>query len=258
MNKQEEQLYFIHSELEEVGKAFSALPESIGEIVDVVKDSQEKLKGKLDAPETAGTEDQILSINASGEPVWVDAVEGSIVADEMSDNSTQPVQNKVIKAYVDSATAAEERVTKGTLPVTFEKGNIKPDGTDDTSNNRVRTIGFIPACRWKLICKTGFVGKRCVWYNADGTKYSADNILVNPYVNAIPTLRARFTIGKTDDSSMAVTDNFFDSLTDLGALVPSVQAIKTALSGLSFWQGTQDEYDELGTYDPNTVYLIIE
>lgn len=54
-------------------------------------------------PPTAGTENQILAIDANGDPVWVTPAAGSTVDKEMSNNSTNPVENRVIKAYIDAA-----------------------------------------------------------------------------------------------------------------------------------------------------------
>ena len=60
---------------------------------------------KQDAPTVEGTDGQILSMQSTG-PAWIDAPEGTVVIDSaMSDSSTNTVQNKVIKGYVDTTTA---------------------------------------------------------------------------------------------------------------------------------------------------------
>lgn len=59
------------------------------------------IEGKQDAPATAGTAGQILKLDANGKPVWANAPDGSVMDEEMSDESENPVQNKVIKGYVD-------------------------------------------------------------------------------------------------------------------------------------------------------------
>ena len=101
-------------------------------ILDYVDDSTEPIEGKLDAPETAGTagqslmldsegntvwgdnipapatageENQMLALNASGNPVWVTPAAGATIDTEMSDNSTNSVQNKVVKKYIDDSHA---------------------------------------------------------------------------------------------------------------------------------------------------------
>lgn len=52
-------------------------------------------------PSEAGSPGQVLQLDANGNPVWANPAEGSLVDTAMSDESTNPVQNKVIKEYID-------------------------------------------------------------------------------------------------------------------------------------------------------------
>lgn len=67
-------------------------------------------ESKQDAPEAAGTSGQILSLNAQGKPTWINPAAGSVMDDEMSDESENPVQNKVIKDYVDNNSGVAGKV----------------------------------------------------------------------------------------------------------------------------------------------------
>ena len=67
--------------------------------------TQAELEEKLNAPEAEGQDGQLLSLQ-NGEPAWVPAPQGTVIVDSaMSDSSENPVQNKVIKAYVDTTKA---------------------------------------------------------------------------------------------------------------------------------------------------------
>ena len=86
--------------------------------------------GKVSEPETAGTAGQILQLDEEGVPEWVDAAEvGATYDSTVSDTSTNAIQNKTIKKYVDdnfaqkdgyygslTAGAAENLVGRGSVP----------------------------------------------------------------------------------------------------------------------------------------------
>lgn len=81
----------------------------------------DEVKEFIPAPATPGTENQMLAIDANGNPVWVNPAAGSTVDQEMSDNSTNPVENRVIKSYVDNADEVINAVIEGVL-YAFENG----------------------------------------------------------------------------------------------------------------------------------------
>lgn len=64
-------------------------------------DFTDELKTKYNnaAPSTSGTDGQVISLQ-SGAPTWVDPTEGSIIDTELSGDSTNPVQNKVITSAI--------------------------------------------------------------------------------------------------------------------------------------------------------------
>lgn len=93
---------------------------------------------KQDAPAAAGSDGQILSIQA-GEPAWVDPAEGSTMDTAMSDSSTNPVQNKVIKSYVDDNFAKQE----GEYPNLFA-GNLVGDAMHITTGYTLNATGDDP------------------------------------------------------------------------------------------------------------------
>lgn len=59
------------------------------------------VEGKLDAPTSPGQTGDLLSLDQNGNTIWT--ANATVTSDtEMSDSSTNPVQNKVIKEYVDT------------------------------------------------------------------------------------------------------------------------------------------------------------
>lgn len=66
------------------------------------KELKGMVDGKVSAPEAAGTAGQMIQLDENLEPQWVTPSAGSVPDTEMSDESTNAVQNKVIKAYVDA------------------------------------------------------------------------------------------------------------------------------------------------------------
>lgn len=89
--------------------------------------------GKVSKPETAGTAGQILQLDENGDPEWVEAAAvGATYDSAVSDTSTNAIQNKTIKKYVDdnfaqkdgyyaslTAGAAENLVGRGSVPAEF-------------------------------------------------------------------------------------------------------------------------------------------
>lgn len=95
----------------------------------VVKDIS-AVNGRLEAPEDEGTDGQILALQ-SGKPAWVNAPEGTVVVDSsMSNQSENPVQNKVIKTYVDTADAAKADKVSGATNGNFAGLNASGNLTD--------------------------------------------------------------------------------------------------------------------------------
>lgn len=92
-------------------------------------------ESKQDAPAAAGTDGQVLSMQ-NGEPVWVDPAEGSTMDTVMSDSSTNPVQNKVIKSYVDA-------MKEGEYPNLFA-GNLVGDAMPITTGYTLKATGDDP------------------------------------------------------------------------------------------------------------------
>ena len=100
----------------------------------------------------AAENDKYLHINASGEPEW-----SSIVVDDaMSSSSENPVQNKVVKSYVDSlASTALQRKIVAALPVQDIEMNVvymilKQDGEAGDFYNEYMYINN----QWELIGST--------------------------------------------------------------------------------------------------------
>jgi hypothetical protein len=62
---------------------------------------------KVDTPESTGEPGQVLQLDANGDPDWVTPSAGTTPDSVMSDDSTNAIQNKVVKKYVDD-TAAEK------------------------------------------------------------------------------------------------------------------------------------------------------
>lgn len=89
--------------------------------------------GKLSVPSTEGEAGQILQLNANAKPEWVTpASVGATYDSEADDTSTNAIQNKAIKKYVDdtkaakdgyysslTAGAAENLVGRGSVPASF-------------------------------------------------------------------------------------------------------------------------------------------
>ena len=89
--------------------------------------------GKLSVPSTAGEAGQILQLDANAEPEWVTpASVGATYDSEADDTSTNAIQNKAIKKYVDdtkaakdgyyaslTSGAAENLVGRGSVPASF-------------------------------------------------------------------------------------------------------------------------------------------
>ena len=100
----------------------------------------------------AAENDKYLHINASGEPEW-----SSIVVDDaMSSSSENPVQNKVVKSYIDSlASTALQRKIVTALPVQDIETNVvymilKQDGEAGDFYNEYMYINN----QWELIGST--------------------------------------------------------------------------------------------------------
>ena len=100
----------------------------------------------------AAENDKYLHINASGEPEW-----SSIVVDDtMSSSSENPVQNKVVKSYIDSlASTALQRKIVPALPVQDIETNVvymilKQDGEAGDFYNEYMYINN----QWELIGST--------------------------------------------------------------------------------------------------------
>ena len=56
---------------------------------------------KIDSPSVPGVTGQVLQLDSNGEPEWVTPSAGTTPDSQMSDGSTNAVQNKVIKEYID-------------------------------------------------------------------------------------------------------------------------------------------------------------
>ena len=97
-------------------------------ILDLVEDKQ-------DAPATAGTSGQLLGLDAEGKPEWKTPPAGVTPDEEMSDESTNSVQNKVIKEYVDGL---KENVEDGTVVTKLAK-NLESWEGESMSRDYVQT-----------------------------------------------------------------------------------------------------------------------
>lgn len=94
---------------------------------------KELLDEKMSNPEVAGTAGQILQLDENGDPEWVEAAGvGATYDSAMSDSSTNAIQNKTVKKYVDDNFArqdgsysalrvgtAENLVGRGSVPASF-------------------------------------------------------------------------------------------------------------------------------------------
>lgn len=81
----------------------SAIDDEVTGFQAQLNDFSSAIQAKQDAPETAGTAGQVLSLNNNLDPVWTTpSGGGGTVDDALSDSSTNPVQNKVITKALDS------------------------------------------------------------------------------------------------------------------------------------------------------------
>lgn len=155
--------------------------------------------GKVSEPETAGTAGQILQLDENGDPEWVEAAAvGATYDSAVSDTSTNAIQNKTIKKYVDdnfaqkdgyygslTAGAAENLVGRGSVPaeIAFRTSGGDQDlgtGTAQITKILGRTEAF------NQLVRNGNFADTSIW----DTQYSAA-LTVNSNVGTL-TLNAQY------------------------------------------------------------------
>ena len=132
-------------------------------ILDLVEDKQ-------DAPATAGTSGQLLGLDAEGKPEWKTPSAGVTPDEEMSDESTNSVQNKVIKGYVDGL---KEKVEDGTVKAKFAENieswagesvsaKYEQTATVDTTGGTVSIDSSLDAALESVVPTTDFFAQQLI------------------------------------------------------------------------------------------------
>ena len=152
----------------------------------LLSDVLQDLEGrKLDAPQNEGSVGQVPQLAENGKLDWVTPLAGSTPDSTMSDSSTNAIQNKIVKKYVDDlgdeVSALGHKVGDGFAQVSvyfpeWEIGNLSISGSGwsyGTSTSRVRlkqgtTLHLYPGDVLGLSNYTGkvyYIG----WQKLDGT-----------------------------------------------------------------------------------------
>ena len=126
-----------------------------------VTNSGKKTTDFIATPIDSGSEGEVLSVDSEGNPVWTTVTPTGTADTEMSNTSTNAVQNKVIKGYVDNNFANKDgyysTLTAGSAEnlvgqtVDSEAYLIRPTGgTENEVANGVASV-------------VGIEGESCVW-----------------------------------------------------------------------------------------------
>ena len=136
--------------------------------------------------------------------------------------------------------------------LTYTRGGLGNDGYTNQSNSlRAQNDQFFIGGH-TITAAPGYKLLRVYEYELDGT-YIAYTALgsIASYTYTKSQRKARYVFVKQDGTSFAEVHP-----TGLISSLVYSKGIVQQLNGLSFWKGTQAQYDALGTYDPNTVYFV--
>jgi hypothetical protein len=198
-------------EIQELQEEINAIIEELagegGTIEDLsdVREGAELGKTSIQSPEVEGNPGQILQLDEEGKPEWVDAAEvGATYDSSVSDESTNAIQNKTIKKYVDDTAATKANVDGyyatmgvGTADNLASHGSVPAEYTFRTSGGSV-DIGTGSAQITKL------KGKTLVW-NQVCTKATAGTTVVKGVTFTIAD-DGRITINGTADEDIKGSD----------------------------------------------------
>lgn len=83
-------------------------------------------------------------------------------------------------------------------------------------------------------------------------------LILNPTISGSFSSAATISASYSDTAVTAVTASYASSIssTITGSLTTKVDNQNANSGSLSFWQGSQAEYDAIGSPDPNTFYII--
>lgn len=95
--------------------------DNLGDKTEITVNGEKQEEVSIYAPTTSGNVNQILRGNEHGEPQWVDAPEGLVVDSELSETSTNAIQNAVVT-----------KALKGTTKLYKYQVTIPAEGWSDT------------------------------------------------------------------------------------------------------------------------------
>lgn len=167
-------------------------------------DSGKKTTDFIATPTDSGSEGEVLSVDSEGNPVWTTVTPTGTADTEMSNTSTNAVQNKVIKSYVDDNCAKKDgyysTLTAGAAEnlvgqtVDSEAYLIRPTGgTENEVANGVASV-------------LGMEGNSAVWNQLlELSKKSGSNSTVDTRSNENAKIRLRNRVDSTVITEFYIT-----------------------------------------------------
>jgi hypothetical protein len=161
---------------------------------------------KVDTPESTGEPGQVLQLDANGDPDWVTPTAGTTPDSVMSDDSTNAIQNKVVKKYVDDIAAekanidgyyaslvsgaAENLVGHGSVPAEY---TFRTSGGDADLGTGVAQIKEMKgnSIVWNQLIKNGtFANNAEGWIVTSGATKTVANGVISVKLTATGTAQS--------------------------------------------------------------------
>ena len=199
--------------------------------------SGKKTTDFIATPTDSGSEGEVLSVDSEGNPVWTTVTPTGTADTEMSDTSTNAVQNKVIKGYVDNNFANKDgyysTLTAGSAEnlvgqtVDSKAYLIRPTGgaENEVANGVASVLGIEGnSCVWSQLVQNGDFGSGSLYWKTYNVSFSVDNRIAKiTYDNALGYIGCEYasqishkyyikTRIKTDNPNTVVTIRGYDQV----------------------------------------------